>query len=166
MTHISWPAGQLRAFYEEFIANRSHASHYSSLLDPHINNSTELQMKSLISQNFAGLQMYVDKATFLEFYDRPQLPLIGFISQLGGALNLWAGITVVVVIELVELGYDLIVTSYRKQTEIKHSDSDDFDVGEKLDVLPESNVKTGEEEWLWCRKRFLWLVRELQQIHR
>ena len=152
MTHISWPAGQLRAFYEEYIYNRSYASHYTSLLDPHINSSTELQMKSIISQNFAGLQMYIDQTTFLEFDDWPQLPLIGFISQLGGALNLWAGITVVVVIELVELGYELIVTSCRKQTEVKQVDSESSDVDEKLNVIADNNtdlddnMNSGEKE--------------------
>ena len=109
-------------------------------------------MQNLISQNFAGVQMYLDQTTFMEFNDRPQLPLIGFISQLGGALNLWAGITVVVVIELVELGYELIVANYRKQTEIKQSDSDDFEDGEKLEVFADGNIISGKKDWLWYIK--------------
>ena len=111
-------------------------------------------MKSLISQNFAGLQMYIDQSTMMEFDDSPQLPLIGFISQLGGALNLWAGITVVVVIEFVELGYELIVEYSRRPPEAKHSDSEASEVGEK-DVITQNNtdldnnMNSEEKEWVW-----------------
>ena len=44
----------------------------------------------------------------MEYSDQPQLSFIGYLSQLGGALNLWAGITVVVVIEMVEVLFELI----------------------------------------------------------
>ena len=56
--------------------------------------------------------MYLDETTMMEYVDHPQLSFIGFISQLGGALNLWAGITVVVVIEVVELLFELLTGEF------------------------------------------------------
>ena len=74
----------------------------------------ELRMSRLISQHFVALQMYLDETTMMEYVDHPQLSFIGFISQLGGALNLWAGITVVVVIEVVELIFELFTGKFNQ----------------------------------------------------
>ena len=49
-----------------------------------------------------------------EYKDTPKLTLSAFVSQLGAALNLWAGITVVVVVEFIEFFYEAIC--WRKQS--------------------------------------------------
>ena len=122
-THTSWPSGQLQAFYREFISNRSYATHYRSIVDSNRTLHTdleELRISRLISQHFVALQMYLDETTMMEYVDHPQLSFIGFISQLGGALNLRAGITVVVVIEVVELLFELCTGEFNQYKQDKH----------------------------------------------
>ena len=50
----------------------------------------------------------MDRSTMMEYIYQPQPSFIGYLSQLGGALNLWAGITFVVVIEIVEVIFELV----------------------------------------------------------
>ena len=44
----------------------------------------------------------------MEYTVRLQLSFSAFLSQLGGALNLWAGITIAVVIEIIELAFRVL----------------------------------------------------------
>ena len=60
-----------------------------------------------------AFQIYLDKFTMMEYSDSPQFSVAAFLSQLGGALNLWAGITVVVVIEVIELIYETASDKWR-----------------------------------------------------
>ena len=90
--------------------------------------------------------MYLDQFTMMEFSDRPQLPFIGFVSQLGGALNLWAGITVVIVIELIELIYEIIMKQYKRPNTKKYSDSEND--GEKLEVLVNNSDDKKDRDWV------------------
>ena len=52
---------------------------------------------------------------------RPQVSPSAFMSQLGGALNLWAGITVVVIVELLELGFRTIADLCKSKRASKSS---------------------------------------------
>ena len=55
------------------------------------------------------MELDIDEQLMMEYEARPQLSFTSFLSQLGGALNLWAGITVVVLVEIMELFYHLLV---------------------------------------------------------
>ena len=57
----------------------------------------------MLTSNFFGVHVYLDQYVMMEYKTVPQLSLTAFVSQLGGALNLWAGITVIVIIELLDL---------------------------------------------------------------
>ena len=60
----------------------------------------------------------------LHITDTPQITVISFVSQLGGALNLWARITVVVIIEIIELCYEVLAERiYRRSREEQTPDS-------------------------------------------
>ena len=111
VTHSTWPSGHLKSFYRKIIANRPYATHYRALVDDSDTNFTDLgQLKAerLVRQHFLKLQLLMDRNTIMEYTDQPQLSFIGYLSQLGGALNFWAGITVVVVIEMVEVLFELV----------------------------------------------------------
>ena len=65
----------------------------------------------------------------MQYKARSQVSISAFLSQLGGALNLWAGITVVVLIELLELAYRTLADLRKSKTvkktssiEMKHPD--------------------------------------------
>ena len=112
MTYSPWPTSPYHDnFYEEYISGRPYESHYSFLRNKRINSTTPEEKqadKEVISQNFLGVQLYVDQQLMMEYTARPQLSLPSFLSQLGGTLNLWAGITVVIFIEILELGYRVL----------------------------------------------------------
>ena len=150
-THTSWPSGQLQAFYREFISNRSYATHYRSIVDSNSTPHTdleELRISRLINQLFVALQMYLDETTMMEYVDHPQLSFIGFISQLGGALNLWAGITVVVVIEVVELLFELFTGKFNQcKHDQNHSHADRNCDGKRVpsdDTISNREERMGE----------------------
>ena len=63
------------------------------------------------------MQLDIDEQLMMEYEARPQLSLTSFLSQLGGALNLWAGITVVILVEIFELFYHLLVDFRKEQTQ-------------------------------------------------
>ena len=146
MTNTAWPSGTLQSFYDDYISNRSYAFRYASIIDSHNDILKKLELKHEINQHFAGLQMYFDQLTMMEYNDRPQLPFIGFVSQLGGALNLWAGITVVIVIELIEIIYEIIMKQYKRPSNQKYSD--DENEGEKLEVLVENSDDKKGSDWV------------------
>ena len=149
VTHTSWPSGQLKAFYREFISNRSYASHYKALADDNDTNFTDweqLKAERLVKQHFVDVHMYVDQTTMMEYKDQPQLSFIAFVSQLGGALNLWAGITVVVVIEIAEVLFELVVRKFG----LRKDDSDPSCQDCKCKPSNQSNTQQdrGINDWL------------------
>ena len=109
MTYAPWPSSPYHDnFYERYISGRSYEPHYTSLLNKTFENTPEediLLDKETVSQNFLGVQLVIGKQLVMNYEARPQLSLTAFLSQIGGALNLWAGITVVVLVEMLELGY-------------------------------------------------------------
>ena len=56
-----------------------------------------------------AVHVYVETTAALDIKDKPQLTATSFLSQLSGALNLWAGITVVIVIEIIEFWYEVVI---------------------------------------------------------
>ena len=112
MTYSPWPTSPYHVnFYKEYISGRSYESYYSFLQDKSSKSTSpgeKQSHKEVISQNFLGVQLFVDQQLMMEYTARPQLSLPSFLSQLGGTLNLWAGITVVIIIEILELGYRVL----------------------------------------------------------
>lgn len=51
--------------------------------------------------------------------EKAKIGIADFCSKLGGILNLWAGITVVLVLELIELGGRMILFQFRSSQENK-----------------------------------------------
>lgn len=49
--------------------------------------------------------------------EKPKIGIADFCSKLGGILNLWAGITVVLVLELLELGCRIVFFYWRNKRE-------------------------------------------------
>ena len=47
-------------------------------------------------------RFYLDYQSYLESVEVPKYTLFSFLGTLGGALNLWTGITVVVIVEIIE----------------------------------------------------------------
>ena len=126
MTYAPWPTSPYHDnFYDMYISGRPYEPYFTSLRTRTLRNASKedlLNDKELVSQNFLGLLMYSGKQLMMNYQAIPQVSLIAFLSQIGGALNLWAGITIVVFIELLELGFRTIA-DWRKSKTVKKTSS-------------------------------------------
>jgi len=73
----------------------------------------------LINSNFLHADIYLGSLSFTKFTERPKTTIYSFLSQLGGALNLFAGINIMIFIEVLELL--LKVTCIRTRTAVTDS---------------------------------------------
>ena len=152
MTYSTWPANKIKPFYNEHILGRPYEHHYSALLkteEMDDNSSLSmLQAYRLISDNFAALQVKIDQMTLLEYVDHPEITATEFMSSMGGALNLWAGITVVVGVELVELLYELmktIVVGSKKEKGTENNTGAD----PQIQALAMDGKENGNDDWVF-----------------
>ena len=114
----NWPSESvLQSFYEHVIKGKSYEDKFSRYFtNTHIVNSTSdvtetdnlnLHQKTergkVIRSNFSKVIMYYAEWTYKAYKDTPKYTLQSMVGNVGGALNLWAGITVVVAVEVLEL---------------------------------------------------------------
>ena len=72
----------------------------------------------LIKENFVKVNIYVDPSTVRSFIDQPAMTPADFLSKIGGTLNLYSGISFIVVLEIIDLLY-CIFCKVIKKTNIK-----------------------------------------------
>ena len=79
-------------------------------------------VERLVKKNF--LSAYIlGSLNVKEIRDTPKMTQCSFISQLGAIMNLWAGITVVVIVEIIEFFYDAICRRWKtNKTAIQEND--------------------------------------------
>ena len=70
--------------------------------------------RQLIKNNFVKIDFVLDFTSFLEFTEVPKYSLFSFLGTFGGSLNLWTGITVVVVIEIIETMINILTAERDK----------------------------------------------------
>ena len=111
MSYSDWPSDILQGyFYKEYIMGRPYQNHYAALKNLNYANSSDIDLfiaERLVKKHFLSIRI-LTHTDVQELQATEKISLASYISQLGGALNLWAGITVVVVIELIELLYFFI----------------------------------------------------------
>ena len=111
ISYTDWPSDIFRGdFYDTYISGKPFEHRYANLrsLDPtNITNIDLLLAERLVKTNFLSAYIYSHLMVH-EYQDTPKLTLPALLSQLGAALNWWAGITIVVVIELIEFIYEVL----------------------------------------------------------
>ena len=111
MSYSEWPSDFFFGnFYDTYITGRPYEQRYAKLRNMSPANTAAadlLEAERLIKQNFLTVNILTQE-NMLEYKDDPKLTLPAFVSQLGGALNLWAGITVVVIVELIEFFCEVV----------------------------------------------------------
>ena len=93
-----------------YISGRPYEHRFAALRnsDPNnISNSDLHMMERLVKMNFLSAYI-VGQINVQEYRDAPKLTQASFISQMGAAMNLWVGLTVVVFIEIIEFFYEAI----------------------------------------------------------
>lgn len=133
-TQYDWTVSQLRwphkprqlPFYQKYIRSspniyRNRFDRYGELLREYTagNLSTDavmdtLEQTGLIEKNFLQLNVYFDTEIVHMQEDTAATTWETLMSNIGGALNLWLGVTVLFAAELIELTYDLFV-AYRSR---------------------------------------------------
>ena len=118
-SQTTWPVSAInRKFYDLYIANRSYEEYYRSLFEHRNESNQNRELSDMISKHFLVAHVYMESEGALDIRDKPQLTSTAFLSQLGGALNLWAGITVVIVVELIELCYEVVVDRFNRKSSV------------------------------------------------
>ena len=108
MSYSDWPSDIFPGdFYKTYILGMPYQYHYAFLknLSPYNASDVDLLLaERLVKKNFLSIDILTCLA-MQELQVTEKIPLASYVSQLGGAPNSCAGITVVVVVELVELLY-------------------------------------------------------------
>ena len=108
---VLWPGFTNRvAFYNEFIKGKPYDKHYRqfSHQNPSENSTLDLLlMHRVVTETFLKVTLKVKSQEIIRQTEAPKLEASALMSQLGGALNLYAGITCALIVELIELMYHL-----------------------------------------------------------
>ena len=121
------------AFYKAFIQDRQFVHQFNETYEPildmlqessNINKGGDmdkitraLKDTHLIEDNFLKLHVKWSQHTYSIFVDEPKFSVTGILANLGAILNLYAGITLVLVFEIVELIYDIGYSVYHRKEE-------------------------------------------------
>ena len=85
-----------------------------------------------------------------EYAVRLQLSFSAFLSQLGGALNLWAGITIAVVIEIIELAFRVLSDCKKPVDEESDNPSAEVPQVSRVKHDTEQGPKSCRKNHVWC----------------
>ena len=99
-----WPKEyDMHKFHKEYIAGRPYEDKFIDAARWKQSPQTELART-----NFLRFSVYHGNYRYNIYTEKAKISLSNFMSQLGGALNLWSGITIIVFMELIDLIYQII----------------------------------------------------------
>ncbi len=128
-----WPSKMEQlGFYTRIIQGKpfeDQFSIYSEISKLHANgNVTEakrlLKQTDLIEGNFAKISVYLTTTSIVVIEDKQSISLTALFGSLGGTLNLYSGISFIVVIELVDLFYNIFFVNTETKTRVKKMDNE------------------------------------------
>ena len=105
----TWPPVPFHEdFYDAFITGRSYEWRYRNISKfisgEHSADDVEWVLaKELVSRNFLRVDISLKDIDYIIYIDSPKTSASSFLSQIGGALNLFAGITIVIGVKLLDL---------------------------------------------------------------
>ena len=112
VSHTKWPLPyQYRHFYNRLIKSKPYADKFHILAD--FNNSELQQATQVVEDNFVKIDFILDITHYYELKEIQKYTVFSFLGTLGGALNLWAGITVVVVVEIIEALINIVYSFFK-----------------------------------------------------
>jgi len=127
-TASDWPQlSKQLSFYNQYLQNRSEFSIYKDIAQAKAsgNLSSEeilqrLRGVTLIQENFLQIFIRFDQKSVSLVTDIPAITWETLASNLGGSFNLWLGISVPTVAEIIELIYSMVMIWWkRKKPEVK-----------------------------------------------
>ncbi len=115
VSSVRWPRPYMfPSFYASTIQNKDYASRFSALNKDCTNDGLcstidKLNQQYLIENNFAKVNVILGSDMHVTYEDNVKVSRESFLAQLGGVLNLWSGITLVVIIEVLEYIFKLFL---------------------------------------------------------
>ena len=101
VSYTKWPLPQqYTSLYHRVIKSKPYSDKFRILSQT--NSSRLHDARHLVEDNFVKINFILDSTHYYELKEVPKYTLFSFLGTLGGAFNLWTGITVVVVIEILE----------------------------------------------------------------
>ena len=125
ITHAKWPHESYQlAFYEKYIQNTPLEEkfwQYAELIRMKEAGNLSavrkgLQEVDLISQHFLQLNFQIDERSTTELRDMAATTIGTILANLGGIMNLWAGITFYTLFELIELAFYSLRNAMTRRT--------------------------------------------------
>ena len=95
----AWPHNYaMNGFYDKYINNHPYADRFSDVVHWRLSPQTEL-----VKKNFLRVSIHHGDYLVYRYVEKSAITFSNFLSRIGGALNLWSGITIIVIMELVDL---------------------------------------------------------------
>ena len=127
VSSANWPLKAFHdAFYDRYVTNGTLKSRFVKSEESLSKNNTgcnsqcdmddKIRKANLIQSNFLKLSTHIHNFRVGRMEDTPKYNIASLMSQLGGLLNLWSGITVYLFVELLELGIRLAIAWFGRGT--------------------------------------------------
>ena len=121
VSQAAWPPKPLsKHFYEDVISGRQYEARYHELKEVMVGNTSSFEHRShaekIVMENFLHFNIYVADFSYLEYQMTPRVSAFNLVAQLGGALNLWAGITVIVFVEALDFVCNIFLEWQKRRT--------------------------------------------------
>ena len=149
-----WPdKASIIPFYDEYVVGHPYEEHFSvyKTIKAKAQNISEqqqaiemLHQTSLIEDNFAQVDLYLGSTKLVQMTDHAKYSTTDLFSNLGGTLNLYSGITFVIVIELFELLF-LIFYNIKKEKEKKKKNNKNMVIPIKQDAFGQTQYSKGQD---------------------
>ena len=121
LSHTKWPVSNaLPAFYLDHIKDQSYGYRFRAYGDiisqwqqQNISQDEMLhKMKqlSLIEDNFVKISIEANSLDVMSYETVPSMTVSSMLSSVGGALNLYAGLTIIFIFEIIEFFFKLVWT--------------------------------------------------------
>jgi hypothetical protein len=115
ISEAKWPSPRyFQSFFDTVIASRPDRESllaYTALLELN-GNSTDFQDSPLIRDNFARLNVFFSSSDVLLRSEKASYESSNLLSDLGGTIGLWAGLSFLTVIELIAFCAKLIALPF------------------------------------------------------
>ena len=130
-----WPRkSQQIPFYNEHIKGHKYENKYEMFEQivhlKEYGNLTEayklLQETTLIEDNFIKLSVYLSSLDLVTVSDHVEVSSYDLLAKIGGTLNLYSGISFILIVEFIDLFYNLLFSNQRKGERV---DTKSQDVG-------------------------------------
>ena len=116
-----WPlATAMPAFFKKYIWNKPYSHQYKNKSE-----WMETPQTHLVTKNFLYLYVQSSDTLISTYSEEVTISFSNFLSRLGGSLNLWCGITIIVLMEILEMVYKIVkyTVTIKKQKSAKVSDN-------------------------------------------